>query len=114
MRCHRRNPHAAHIAIILDTYGGARTIVADRRSMRENVRQDEMALVVPNLLVHEPIAWNDIPIVIERARLELEKWLATRPNLNELQHQIVTMYRLRCLEHSGSKRSFDPSAIVET
>ncbi len=98
--------------MILDTYGCARTIVGDQRSIKENTRLDELCHLVPRLRVREPIAWNDIPIVIERARLELEKWLDTRPNLNELQHQIVTMYRLRCLEQH--QQSLDLSAIVET
>ncbi len=102
------------IAIIVDTYGCSRTIVADELSMGENVRHDELAHVVPNLIVHEPIAWGDIPIVIERARLELEKWLATRPNLTELQHQIVTMYRLRQSRHIGSQESLNVFEIVET
>jgi len=110
-RCWRRNPKAAHIAIILDTYGGARTIVADRESLKANVRFDELVHVVPDLIVHEPIAWGDIPIVIERARIELERWLETRPNLDELQHEIIKMYRIRQLRSGGT---IDLNEVCET
>jgi hypothetical protein len=114
MRCHRRNPHAARIALILDSYGGARTIVADRKSLKANVRHDELVHVVPGLLVHEPIAWDDIPIVIERARIEFEKWLETRPNLTEDEHRAVTLYRLRRLELPDAIGSLNPAEMVET
>lgn len=109
--CLHRCPDVQYIAAILDSYGGFRVVVGTDASIEANAR-DELVCIVPGLIVHEPIAWNDIPIVIERARLELEKWLAMRPNLTELQHQIVTIYRLRCLEHR--QRSLDLSMIAET
>lgn len=112
INCWRRNPCAAHIALILDTYGGSRVIVADLDSLNANMLDDELAHVVPDLLVHEPIAWNDIPIVIERARVEFEKWLETRPNLDEGHSRSVALYRLRALENP--QRSLDLAAIVET
>ena len=87
-------------------------MVGTPRSIRANIRHDEMMHMVPNLIVHEPIAWNDIPIVIERARLELLRWLDTRPNLTARQHQTIIMYRLRSLELNQG--SLDPYGIVET
>jgi len=114
MRCYKRNPHAAHIALILDSYGGVRTIVADRKSFKANVRHDEFFHVVPGLIVHEPIAWGDIPIVIERARLEFEKWLDTRPNLDEDMYQAVVLYRLRQQRHHSARETFNPFEIAET
>jgi hypothetical protein len=114
MRCWRRHKQAQHIALILDSYGGARTIVADRRSLKANVRPDELCHVVPGLLVHEPIAWGDIPFVIERARLEFEKWLDTRPNLTSEMHRAVTLYRLRQQRHPSSQESLNPFEIAET
>jgi hypothetical protein len=110
--CWRRDPKVARIALILDSYGGARTIVGTRRSIQDNARQDELAHIIPRLRVHEPIAWNDIPLVIERARLEFEKWLDMRPNLPEHLHHAVTLYRLRKLEQN--QRSLDLAVIAET
>lgn len=114
MRCWKRNPSNQHIAIVVDSYGGDRVIVGTPRSIREHVRPGELVHFVPKLIVHEPIAWNDIPIVIERARLELDKWLDTKPNtLNEARKECATMWRLRRLELHGpnSLNLFD---IVET
>jgi hypothetical protein len=111
-RCWCRDPRPARIAIILDSYGGARTIVGTTKSIKANTRHDELCHKVPKLIVHEPIAWNDIPIVIERARIELLAWLYTLPNLTEVEQECVEMYRLRCLEQEQG--SLDLSSIVET
>lgn len=109
--CWRRHPGKQYIAAIIDTYGGFRTIVGTRRSIRANTRHDDLCHVVPRLVVHEPIAWNDIPIVVERSRLELLKWLDTRPNLTTAQYEAVTMYRLRCTEHLSAQGSRDTSKL---
>jgi hypothetical protein len=115
-RCWRRDPRPARIAIILDSYGGARTIVGTKWNIKANTRHDELCHKVPKLIVHEPIAWNDIPYVIERARIELLAWLCTLPNLNEVEHECVTMYRLRCSENGGRgpSGSLNLYEIVET
>lgn len=110
--CRKRDPRPARIALILDTYGGIRVIVGTARSIKYNTRHDEFAHVVPKLVVHEPIHWNDIPIVVERAKFEFEKWLGTKPNLSKELHDAVTLYHLRCLEQH--QKSFDPAAMVET
>lgn len=113
--CWRRDPKPARIATILDTYGGNRFIVGHERAVRANTRHDELCHIVPDLIVHEPIAWNDIPIVIERAKLELFKWLDTLPNLTETEQTCVTMYRLRLLEMATPGRgTLQLNAIVET
>lgn len=113
-KCWRRDPRKARIAIILDTYGGARTVVGTRASIRANTRHDELCHVVPTLVVHEPIAWGDIAVVIERARIELLAWLDKRPNLQSHEQECVAMYRLRCLEHLDSHMARDMGSIVET
>lgn len=112
--CWKRDPRPARIAAIVDSYGGIRTIVGTIKSIRANTRADELCHRVPHLIVHEPIAWNDIPIVIERARLELLKWLDRRPNLTEVEQECVAMYRLRCLRFNGRgpKGSFVLDEIV--
>lgn len=110
--CWRRDPEDANIALILDSYGGTRTIVGTPESIEDNTRHDELCHTVPNLIVHEPIAWGDIPIVIERARVEFEMWLDQRPNLDEETARSVTLYRLRRLEQD--QQSIDLYSIVET
>lgn len=114
LRCRKRDPRPHYIALILDSYGSTRTVVATTRSMRANVRHDEWAHVVPRLIVHTPIAWNDIPIVIARAKLEFDKWLDTRPNLPKDMDLAVRLYRLRGLRHVGSKETLDVYSMVWT
>jgi hypothetical protein len=110
--CYKRDPVPHYIALVLDSHGGARTVVADWNSLMANVGSSEWAHVVPNVIVHTPIAWNDIPIVIARAKLEFDKWLDTRPNLEENLFQAVSLYRLRQLRHSNSQGSIDLNAVV--
>lgn len=114
MRCRKRDPRSARIALIVDSYGGSRVIVSQRKSIAHHVRQGEMVHIVPKLFVHEPIAWNDIPMVVDRAELEFEKWLSTRPNLTAQDQNVVTLYRLRRLRHPDSKGSVNLLDIVET
>lgn len=111
-RCAQRHHGNQHIAAIVDSYGGIRTVVGTRGSIAANTRHDELCHVVPKLIVHEPIAWNDIPIVIERAKLEFEKWLDTLPNLTADEARSVTLYRLRQMEHE--QESMNLEAMVET
>jgi hypothetical protein len=112
--CWRRDPRPARIALILDSYGGARTVVGTRKSIKANTRHDEICHLVPKLTVHEPIAWGDIPIVIERARIEFEMWLDTLPNLTEDEDRSVRLYRLRQLEHPDSHGACNIEEMVET
>jgi hypothetical protein len=111
-RCRKRDPHASHLAGILDTYGGLRFVVAHKNTFAHHVRPDEVLIVVPDLLVHEPIAWNDIPSVIARIELTVDHWIREqKPNEPHAQ-EAAKMYRLRCLEHE--RRSLDLETIVET
>lgn len=105
MRCWRRNPHASHIGLILDSYGGSRTIVADKRSMRANTRHDEWLFTVPKIIVYEPIAWAEIPRVIAKSRWDFERWLDTQPNLTEEHQRAVLLYRLHKLRHPAGSGS---------
>jgi hypothetical protein len=57
----------------------------------------------------------DIPIVVGRVELEIKTWIDRHGVPNDpVAHECVTMYRLRCLEHPGSKGSFNPAAIAFT
>jgi hypothetical protein len=112
-RCLQRDPHASHLAGILDTYGGLRFIVAHRNSFKHHVRHDELLIVVPNLVVHEPIAWNDIPIVVERITLTVNDWIERNHPNEFFAQEAIKMYRIRRLEGQFA-RSLDLGAIVET
>src|SRR5262245_50951306 len=110
-RCVQRDPKPSHIAAIVDTYGGVRTIVGHKAKFRHHVRPDEVLVVVPKPLVHTPIAWGDIPNVIALGKHYVDLWAQTRPNES---HAIEAqkMYRLRCLEQKGG--SLNLYDIVET
>jgi hypothetical protein len=110
--CRKRDPTPARVAFILDSYGSSRTVVGPRSAIKANTRHDELAHIVPGLVVHNPIAWGDIPIVIERARIEFQMWLDGRPNLTEEEYDAVFLWQLRAQELA--QHSLDLSAIVET
>jgi len=111
--CIKRNSLPSVIVGILDTYGGLRVVVTHRRELHHHVKQDELAIVVPRLRVHEPIAWDDIPVVIARAELEMAKWIERYGEPNDPVHrECVAMYRLRQLEHT--RKSLDLTAIAYT
>lgn len=112
--CRKRDPKPARIALILDQYGNTRTVVGTQESIKANTGPGEWTHLVPKLVVHTPIAWNDIPIVIERAKLEFDRWLEMRPNLSEDMHHAVVLYRLRCLRHVDSRETLDVNAMVWT
>jgi hypothetical protein len=113
-QCAQRDPRPSHLAGILDTYGGLRFVVTHKRNLKHHVRPDETLIVVPDLLVHEPIAWGDIPYVIARIELAVDRWIERGTPNEPHQREAVTMYRLRQLEHIHSKRSFDPAVIAFT
>lgn len=111
--CAQRNPRPSVLAGIIDTYGGIRYVIEHRSGLRHHKRHDELLVVVPRLKVHEPIAWNDIPIVVERIALTVREWIAQGRYGNEpWAVEAVRMYQLRQLEHT--QRSLDLHAIAET
>ncbi len=113
-QCVRRNPRPSIVAAVLDTYGGMGVVVTHRKNLKHHVRHDELAIVAPGLIVHEPIAWNDIPIVIRRMEIEVDKWIARGIPNDPLHREIVTMYRLRCAEHPDNRGSRDLTKLVYT
>jgi len=107
----QRDPWPSRIVAVLDTYGGVRTVVAYESEIQDHVRDDEIAILLPQR-VHTPISWNDIPGLIAHAKWVLEQWIENnRPNEPHA-IEAVKMYRLRCLEQG--QRSFDPRVIAET
>lgn len=99
LNCLQRKPWPSVLAGILDTYGGLRFVVTRRRWLKHHVRHDELLVVVPNLKVHEPIYWHDMPGVVARIEREVDLWIKRRGVPNDpVAREAVTMYRLRCLE----------------
>jgi hypothetical protein len=110
--CERRDPRPSHCAGIIDTYGSVRFVVAHQKDFKHHARHDELLIVVPDLLVHEPIAWGDIPGCIRRIERAIDEWIARGISNEPTAKEAVTMYRLRCLEQQ--QQSLDLTAIVET
>lgn len=111
-KCVQRDPRPSILAGILDIYGGLRFVVTYRRQLKEHIRPNELAVIVPHLLVHEPLAWGNIPYVVNRIETTIKNWLETyRPN-SEIKQQIITLYKLRCLE--SPRRALNLEQIVET
>jgi hypothetical protein len=82
--------------------------------MKANTRHDEFCFVVPRLLLHTPIAYNDIPTIIDRAHASFREWLNTRPNLEEDTAHAVKLYHLRMSRHISSQESLDINSMVFT
>jgi hypothetical protein len=112
--CAKRDPKPSRLYGIIDTYGGIRFVVTHRNAIKHHIKHDELLIAVPNLKVHEPIAWNDIPIVIARIELTVANYLKTYIPNDPTLAQCAKMYRLRCLESRSAKGSLNLSAIVET
>jgi hypothetical protein len=111
--CAQREQQPSHLAAVLDPYGGLRFIVTHKRELKHHVRPYETLIVVPGVLVHQPLAWGDIPGAIARIEHEVERWIERRGEPNDPdQREAIAMYRLRKLENP--RRSLDLTGIVET
>lgn len=64
------------VAGILDRKGGLRVVVTQRWRLKYHVKKGDRLFIVPDLLVQEPVPWNDIPRVIETAQRHVNKTLA--------------------------------------
>lgn len=113
-RCIKRNKRASVVAAVLDTYGGVRVVVAHRSQLKHHKKDDEIMVVVPNLVVHEPIGWNRIPVIVRHAEQAIDLWIENnRPN-EEWAMMACRLRQLRKLEQPGSRRTVDLRQIVET
>jgi hypothetical protein len=110
--CIRRDPRPSHCAGIMDTYGCVRFIVAHQRTFKHHVRPDEILIVVPDLLVHEPIAWSDIPGCLRRIERAIDEWIARGIPNEPHAREAVVMHKLRRKEQDP--QSLDLCAICET
>lgn len=98
------------IAGILDIYGGYRVVVTEPWRYQFHVRADEMLFMVPGVEIQEPVAWGDIPSIIQAADNCIEEYIRTRndPDLPTS----VKLYQLRRLRQA--QRSTHLHDIVET
>lgn len=98
------------VAGILDGYGGWHTVVAPRSSLKHHVRPGQIMCIVPGFKVQEPVAWNDIPMVIGRAELAILEWIGTR---NDLSDPAIALFLLR-RKRTYHRESVHLGDIVET
>jgi hypothetical protein len=111
--CAQRDPKPSHIAGILDSYGCVRVVVAHKATLKHHVRHDEFLAVVPDKLVHEPIAWGDVPFVVALGSLAVDEWCAKHAQDNDpLVREAVILRGLRKLEQDPS--SLNPYEMVFT
>jgi len=53
----------------------------------------------PGGVVHEPVVWGFIPVIVRAAQYWTTRWIASRGIPNEPHvREAVAMYKLRCLE----------------
>jgi hypothetical protein len=101
------------VAAILDGYGGWHVAVEKPHQMWRHHRPGQLCLVVPDFTVIEPVPWDDIPSVINRAQAHIEWWIKTRNDPETLEHPAVKLYNIRKLRgfNTGTVNLYD---IVET
>ena len=87
-------------------------VVAHKKTLKHHARSDDLLIVVQPILVHEPIAWGDIPGLIEHVTWYVRKWIDDNNPNEPWAQQAVRMYKLRCLEQN--QKSLDLYSIVET
>lgn len=110
-RCVQRDHWPSQVAAILDSYGGSRVVVD--YDFDGHLRASEFLIVVPNLVVFQPIAWGDIPGCVGRAEHELKQWAERNERSNDdATREAIVLWRLRCLEQN--QRSLDLEAICYT
>lgn len=110
--CVQRDLQPSILAGILDTYGGLRFIVTRHDQLKHYIRSDEFAILVPDLMVHQPIGWGDIPFVVKRIEIAVEQWIMRGVPNEPHAREARTMYLLR--QQELNRGSLDLSAICET
>ena len=56
------------VAGVVDKNGGIRVVVTQPWLMHHHLNEGERAVIVPRLTVREPVAWDQIPNVIETVK----------------------------------------------
>jgi hypothetical protein len=98
------------VAGILDGYGGWHVVVAPRKTLKHHVRPGQIMVIVPHFSVQEPVPYDDIPSVINRAELAILEWIGRQ---NDHSDPAIALFLLRRQRgfNRGSVNLFD---IVET
>ncbi len=67
----------SHVAGILGPDGGFRVVVTARKGdfNRHHRQPGERVLIVPGLMVQEPVEWDEIPRLIRRVEHHVWKWM---------------------------------------
>ena len=101
------------VAAVLDGYGGAPVVVTERENLRHHVRPGMIPVIVPDLLVREPIPWWRIPSLLHTVDRYVEWWIATRNDPELTEHPALKLYTLR-RKRGYQRHSVNIHDIVET
>jgi len=113
--CAQRDPYPSVIAGILNSYGGFMVIVAHADTLQHHVRAGDFLYVVPDKIVHEPIAWCDGPMVCACADQYLAGLIERNGFGNEPERrEALIMWHLMQKRHPESRRSIHLPDIVYT
>lgn len=64
---HPNSPPASIVAGVLDSDGGLRVVITQHWRLPFHVNKGERSFLVPGLFVYEPVSWERLPWVIEKA-----------------------------------------------
>lgn len=101
------------VAAVLDGYGGAPVVVTPREQLHHHVRPGMIPIIVPGLLVREPIEWDRIPDLLAKVDAYVEWWIKTRNDPELVDHPAVKLYTLRRMR-GYQKQTVNLLDIVET
>jgi hypothetical protein len=97
---------------ILDPYGGLRVVVT-AGNIEHHARPYEIAIVVPDLKIREPVPWGKIPWLIHTVENHVDWWIAVRNDPDTLANECIVMRKLR-MSRAFNRGSVDLCDIVET
>lgn len=80
------------VAGIVDKNNGLRVVVTPRWRLKYHVKKRERAFVVPDLLVQEPVPWDEIPLLIARVQRYVVKELAPKNDCGDCRACCKTLY----------------------
>jgi hypothetical protein len=101
LKCTQRLAEPSVLVGVLDTYGGLRFVITHERLVEHHRRHDEVAIVVPDFVTHEPVAWGNIPIAIRQITAAVDAWIARGTPNEAYAREAAVMYKLRKLEQNA-------------
>ena len=109
----KRSRRYSIVAAILDGYGGDPVVVTPREQLDHHVRPGMIPVIVPGLLVREPIAWDHIPSLLAKVDGYVEWWIKTRNDPELVNHPALVLYTLRRMR-GYQRQTVNLLDIVET